>query len=96
MSSPHHLTPESVRFCEGKSYVSLEKLIGKHIKDIECCLSSEYGQVNVVLHAIHFEDGTYLECEGEHDFPWLADPTGDIFPPEEALQTLEKELWETR
>ena len=53
--------------------VSFTKLVGVPIKDILVSLSSEYGDVSLVLSQVVLEDGRTFFCEGEHDHPYLAD-----------------------
>jgi hypothetical protein len=57
---------------EGSDYlISLHKLIGKPIKDIQGYLTSEFGDVTFKMSKVEFADGTFLGCEGEHDLPYL-------------------------
>jgi hypothetical protein len=53
-------------------YISLAKLVGP-VKDIRVHMSREFGDVSLVLSQIILEDGRTFSCEGEHDFPYLAD-----------------------
>lgn len=50
--------------------VSLVKLTGKKIKDIEGYISKE-GDAIFALHRVSFEDDTYIFFEGEHDLAYL-------------------------
>ena len=53
--------------------MSVVKLVGKSIKDIEGYVSSPYGDGPfLVLHRLVFEDGTYMFFEGEHDLVSLS------------------------
>jgi len=50
--------------------ISLLKFIGKPIKDIRGFINTEDG-LSFELTKIIFEDGQSLNCEGEHDFPYV-------------------------
>ena len=63
---------------DDKRYISLSKLTGKKIADIEGYISSPYGDALFIMSRIHFEDGSSLYCEGEHDMAYLSDYDGDI------------------
>lgn len=57
---------------ETSSYtIGLTKVIGKAIKEIHGYTSTEYDDPVFKLCKVEFEDGTFLGCEGEHDFPYL-------------------------
>lgn len=58
---------------EGKDYeISLARLTGVSITDIQGYLSDPYGVAPVFrINTIHFADGTHIWVEGEHDFPFL-------------------------
>jgi hypothetical protein len=56
--------------------ISLSKLMGKPVKDIEGSLSMEFGDITFKLNKVVFEDGSDLHCEGEHDMPYLTDGYG--------------------
>lgn len=51
--------------------ISLVKLLGQPILDIECYLSRQYGEPTLVVSRIVLVDGTSLRMEGEHDYPYL-------------------------
>lgn len=60
---------------EGSAYKqSLSKLIGKPIQDIHGYISQEFDSPAFKLSCIVFADGTKLDVEGEHDFPYLTNP----------------------
>lgn len=71
--------------------LSLAKLCGKTIADVEVSLSTEFGDVGLKLKRITFTDGTQLWCEGEHDHPYVTDGTEPVLPSEEVLNELYKE-----
>lgn len=52
--------------------ISLEKLCGTRIKEIQGSLSKEFGDLTFTLTRILFEDGSWCRVEGEHDFPYLS------------------------
>lgn len=54
-----------------KYFISLSKLTGKSIKDIEVTLSKECGSIGIKLFRVRFTDGTSAFVEGEHDHPYL-------------------------
>ncbi len=59
---------------EGSDYLlSLNKLLGKKVVDIQGHLSNEFGQVTFQMYKIVLDDGTMFFAEGEHDFPYLTD-----------------------
>ena len=54
--------------------IGLTKLIGKPIKEVRGYLSMAFGYDAVFLMTkIEFTDGTFLDCEGEHDCPYLVE-----------------------
>lgn len=75
-------------------FVSLTKLTGKTIKDIEMYPSMEFGEATLKVCWVIFEDGTRLWVEGEHDFPYVVDYSREdqILPAEEDLYDLYKQL----
>jgi len=59
---------------EGSSFeLSLEKILGKKIKDIRGYISSEFGEhtLSFKMTEILFEDDTTQSCAGEHDIAYL-------------------------
>jgi len=66
-------TYEDVRV-EGSIFeLSLEKILGKKIKDIRGYLSREFDDISFKMTSVILEDDTELGCEGEHDYPYLID-----------------------
>ena len=51
--------------------ISLTKLIGKGIKDIEGYLTNEFGGISFKISEVILSDDTQMDVEGEHDFPYL-------------------------
>ena len=66
--------------------IALTKLTGRKIKEIHGYLSTEFNEPVFKMSFIEFDDGTEVNCEGEHDFPYLADGTYKF--DEEVLQSL--------
>lgn len=58
-------------------FLSLGKIMGKQVADISVTVSREFHEASLVLFRVVFEDGTFLNCEGEHDFPYLTHGYGD-------------------
>jgi hypothetical protein len=57
---------------EGSDYeISLPKLLGKQVKDIKGYITKEFGDPVFQLTWIVFNDGTEVNCEGEHDLPYV-------------------------
>jgi hypothetical protein len=53
--------------------ISLAKLCGQPIADIEVSFTREFGDVSVKLLRVVLADGTKMEAEGEHDLPYVTD-----------------------
>lgn len=51
--------------------ISLKKLIGKDVSDIEGYICREFGDVSLKIIKVVLSDGTRMDVEGEHDFPYL-------------------------
>jgi hypothetical protein len=64
--------PESYR------WLSLAKLAGKPIVDIECYVSGEFGGWTLQMRRVVFSDRATLDCEGEHDIAYLTSGYGDV------------------
>lgn len=64
-------TLKDVLFDGKDSFISLNKLTGKTVSDIEIILSTEFGYPSIQLFRIHFSDATSTFVEGEHDHPYL-------------------------
>lgn len=60
-----------------KNLISLSKLIGKKIKEVAGCISTEFGEPVFNMTKIVFEDGSYMWCEGEHDIAYLTNGAVD-------------------
>lgn len=59
---------------EGSTYeLSLLKLVGKQVKDVQGYISREFGHPVFKLTRIVFEDDTYVYAEGEHDCAYVTD-----------------------
>jgi hypothetical protein len=87
------MTYEDIKFGENKPYISLSKLVGKEISDIQCRISMEFGSPSIVMFKIVFKDGSGLYCEGEHDFPFVTNIGREgILPSEEELETIYDEI----
>ncbi len=67
------MTPrlKDVQSDENEWAISLTKLTGLKIKDVEGYLSGEMGGTCFKLTFLIFEDGSEMGIEGEHDFPYL-------------------------
>lgn len=70
-------------------YISLSAWMGP-IKDVQGYISEEFGDPAFKLVRIIFEDGTQIEIEGEHDFPYLCGET-DLYNDEVMCSLLEQE-----
>lgn len=53
--------------------VSLSKLVGKPIKDIQGYISKEFGEPVFQVSRVILEDGTSIAFNGEHDIAYLED-----------------------
>lgn len=67
------VTREEVAVEDSSYEISLKKLIGKDIKDVRGMIVREYFSFMFELTRIEFEDGTFLDVEGEHDLPYLVE-----------------------
>lgn len=73
----------------------LATLVGKKIKSVKVSVTTEFGDPVLELRKIVFEDDTFLQCEGEHDLPYLTtDVMGDNYPSEDVLNEILKEYEE--
>lgn len=50
----------------------LTKIMGQTIKEVHGYVSGELGDPAFKITGIELEDGTMLQCEGEHDMPYIA------------------------
>lgn len=63
---------------EGSTYlISLTKLTKQPIVDIQGYLSDDYGDASFKLCHVVFADGTKIDVDGEHDFPYLSSYEAD-------------------
>lgn len=69
-----------VRSDKNEWRISLIKLIGKEIADIEGCLTEKFGGVSFKISEVILSDGSSLDVEGEHDFPYLCAYSPDAQP----------------
>lgn len=60
------------------SNLSLNKLMGKNVVDIEGYVSTEFGEPTFKISQVIFDDGTSVWAEGEHDMPYLTCVDEDI------------------
>lgn len=58
--------------------ISLTKLTGLQIKDVQGYISNEFGEPVFKLSRIILENGQEFYCEGEHDFPYLCASSENI------------------
>lgn len=75
---------------EGETYprISLKKLCGSEIDDIEVRISQEFGDLTLKLCTVVLKNGEEFYVEGEHDHPYLAN--GNIS--QEQLESLDAEI----
>lgn len=75
----------------------LTKIMGAAIKEIHGYVSGELGEPTFKMTCVELEDGTTIECEGEHDLPYLAyndrldDTVAEIVEEEDAQKEAESE-----
>lgn len=50
----------------------LTKILGKKVKEINGYISSDYGEPTFKITSVVLDDDTCIDCEGEHDLPYLA------------------------
>lgn len=50
----------------------LAKIMGQSIKEVHGYISTEFDEPMFKMTSIELEDGTMIQCEGEHDMPYLA------------------------
>lgn len=72
--------------------ISLNKLLNSKIKDVEGCVSTEFGEATFSISRIVLEDGTVLFVNGEHDIAYI-EPMGENIPglEQEQLEALAEE-----
>lgn len=81
------ITLEQVKSDDDNFYISLTKLTGLKIKDIEGYFIKEWGDVTFKISRIRFEDDQTCYVEGEHDLPYLSLYGTDI-------PNTDQEIWE--
>lgn len=88
---------ENVLVSPDSHNISLNKLTGKTVLDVQGRLTRECGEITFKLSYITFTDGTKLWCEGEHDMPYVVDydnsqtPESGILPSGPILKALYEE-----
>ena len=68
--------------------LSLVKLAGKKIKDIEVSISTEFDGPAIQIRKIIFDDDRFASVNGEHDIAYLEDDIQDVS--ETVLTALER------
>lgn len=68
--------------------IGLTKMVGKKVKEVHGYLSEEFDDVTFKLTKIEFDDGTFVGCEGEHDFPYLVNWRKDTVLDEDVMADL--------
>ena len=53
--------------------ISLARLVEKPIADVYGYVANEFGEPSFKLTRIAFADGTSVDVEGEHDFPYVSE-----------------------
>jgi hypothetical protein len=66
-------TYDDVKIPNSSYEIGLTRVLDKKIKEIRGYITDEFDNLTFKLTRIEFEDGTFLGCEGEHDFPYLVD-----------------------
>jgi len=79
------MRPDEVKTEDGR-YVSLSKLCGKQIVDVIGYIADPWDLKEPIflMRQIILEDGTRLQCEGEHDAAYIH-ATGTRILPEELM-----------
>jgi len=67
------MNKDDVRSDTNSYCISLVKLIGKKIVDIDGYVTSEFGEPSFKVSWLKLEDGTEMSFEGEHDLPYLVE-----------------------
>jgi hypothetical protein len=75
-----------------KWVLSLNKLTGLKVKDIEINISMRFGTPVIQLEHIVFNDGTKIECAGEHEIAFLYEECPLNNCDSETLEDLYKEI----
>ncbi len=64
---------------EGSNYlISLKKLLALDVVDIHGYIANEFGEPTFKPVKILFSDGSTIDVEGEHDFPYLCTDNPEI------------------
>jgi hypothetical protein len=66
------------QYKDSKYLLDLTEILSKKIKTITGYVSNELGDLAFKICDIVLEDGTKLDVEGEHDFPYIAYDIGDL------------------
>jgi len=83
---------EDVQVSETDTNISLSKLLGQKIVDIQGYISYEFGDPSFKMSKVILENGQHLWCEGEHDFPYLTEGATPVKNfDDETLRSLEPE-----
>mgnify|MGYP003401561712 FL=1 len=53
--------------------ISLNEVTGKKVVDVYGYVSNEFGDATFKITRLQLDDGTCLDVEGEHDFPYIAE-----------------------
>jgi hypothetical protein len=56
-----------------KFEISLNEVTGKKVVDVYGYVSNEFGDATFKITRLQLDDGTCLDVEGEHDFPYIAE-----------------------
>ncbi len=71
--------------------ISLSKILGKNIVDVWGYITKEFGEPTFQMTKVKLEDGGYLDCEGEHDMPYLTNGgKGNEWLDDEVLENIYK------
>jgi len=71
--------------------ISLSKLVGKEIADVEGYITTEFGDYTFKCSWLRFKDGSELWFEGEHDMAYLTNGgKDDDWLDEEVLENVYK------
>lgn len=71
--------------------ISLSRLTDQKIKDVNGYISEEFGDPVFKITDIVLEDGTKLNCEGEHDIAYIAAyGDGEKYFADEIIENIQK------
>jgi hypothetical protein len=71
-------------------YLSLSKLVGKKIVDIEFTINMEGPEPLIEVRRVIFDDNSMMWFQGEHDMPYLVHYTSDFTQPNTDEETLRR------